>query len=114
MQTFCFEFEVVGRLTLLHERLGRCVDRSLFTGRNLHELLQKLLIVTFDLSLLHRLLILVDPLLVPVVPVLVVLAKLSLFLRFRADVNLATGNARKFLFVDFLRSKLIKQIAIGQ
>ena len=92
MQALCFEVEVVGGLTFLHERLGRCVDWSLFTGRNLHELLQKLLIVTFNLSLLHRLLILVDPLLVLVVPILVVQAELSLLLRFCSGVNLAPSN----------------------
>ena len=63
-----------------------CVHDGLFASRYLNQLLEEFLIVTFDLRLLHRLFILVDPLLIAEKPLLVILTELSLFLSFRSDL----------------------------
>ena len=63
-----------------------CVHDGLFASRYLNQLLEEFLIVTLNLRLLHRLFILVDPLLIAEKPLLVILTELRLFLSFSSDL----------------------------
>ena len=60
MQALCSKFDLCDRVTF-RERIATCyrVELWFLASRNLNELLQKLLIVTFDFSLLYWLLIVV-------------------------------------------------------
>ena len=63
-----------------------CVHDGLLASRYLNQLLEEFLIVALNLRLLHRLFILVDPLLIAEKPLLVILTELSLFLSFTSDL----------------------------
>ena len=86
VQALCFEVKTSSRLTFAHAFVARYTLCWLFTRGDLNELLEQLLVVTLNVGLLHRLLVLMYPLLVPEEPLLVVLAELDLLLGFSADL----------------------------
>ena len=93
VQAFCFEINTGDRLTFAHAFAARYALRRLFSCGDLHELLEQLLVIALNISLLHRLLILMYPLLVPEEPLMVILAELDLLLSLSADL-LAPCDAR--------------------
>ena len=86
VQALCFEIKTGDRLTFAHAFVSRYTLCWLFTRGDLNELLEQLLVVALDVGLLHGLLVLMYPLLVPEEPLLVVLAELDLLLGFSADL----------------------------
>ena len=86
VQALCFEINTGGRLTFTHAFAARHTLCWLFTRGDFHELLEKLLVIALNIGLLHRLLVLMYPLLVPEKPLLVILAELDLLLGISADL----------------------------
>ena len=87
MQALCFEVNAGLRLTLAHSLVCSTAGAYwLFTRGNFDQLLEKFLVVTLNFGLLHRLFVLVNPLLVPEEPLLVILTELGLPLGLSADI----------------------------
>ena len=86
MQALCFEINTGHGLTFTHAFVARYTLCWLFTRGDLDELLKQLLVVALNIGLLHGLLVLMNPLLVPEEPLLVILTELDLLLGFSADL----------------------------
>lgn len=79
------------------------IQRRFLAGGDLNELFQKLLVVSLNLSLLHALLVLVDPLLVPKEPLLAVDAGHSCVGAFMPHGVAPVRNRLQLLLVNALR-----------